>query len=267
MTDKEPRTPSGAPVARGGRSGERSRAPATEVEARAQRTRRLFVSKASHELRQPLAALKLLAGELEHIRDPALQKQVTMAILASARMMEQFVNSIIDLNKLEIGAMEFTRQVFDPTPQVEAAMRDHADAARSGAVTLRRAGTFDPICGDPEQFRRLIDCLLSNAIRFGSGGKVLIGARRRGDLQRIEFWDQGLGIPEEDLDAVFDPYYQVERTTAVAGNGLGLGLSIARIIAEEMAGGVALRSVQGRGTVAVLELPGVRPDQKAGEAK
>lgn len=234
------------------------------TEARAQRTGRLFVSRASHELRQPLAALKLLTAELPHIQDPVMQRDVIAAITASATMMEEFVTAMIDFNKLEADAMEFAMQVFDPGPPVLAAMEDQKTAALSGGIALRQSGSFRPIFGDPFLFRRLIDCLLSNAVRFGAGGKILIGARNWEKVQRIEVWDQGLGIPEAELDAVFEPYYQVDREKAVAGGGLGLGLPIARLIAENMAGSLTLRSVPGRGTVAVLELPLIQQSDAAG---
>jgi signal transduction histidine kinase len=109
---------------------------------------------------------------------------------------------------------------------------------------------------DPERLRQILLNLLANSVKFtGAGGRVSIGAARDGDVIRIRVSDSGIGIPADQLERVFEPFFQVDRGTTRTYSGIGLGLAIARDFARAMGGELRMESTEGKGTTVSLELP------------
>jgi two-component system CheB/CheR fusion protein len=106
---------------------------------------------------------------------------------------------------------------------------------------------------DPRLFERMLQNLVSNAIKYTKTGKVLIGARRREGALRIEVWDTGAGIPQDQLDAIFEEYHRVD--TLEGAHGTGLGLAVVKRLSAVLEHPVAVRSVPGRGSVFAVEVP------------
>ncbi len=97
--------------------------------------------------------------------------------------------------------------------------------------------------------------LISNALKYTQRGRVLLGCRRRQGKLRIEIWDTGIGIPESELQAVFEEYYQVDNAARQRSQGLGLGLSIVKSLGELLHHPIRVRSLQGKGSVFSIEVP------------
>ena len=97
--------------------------------------------------------------------------------------------------------------------------------------------------------------LISNALKYTQRGRVLLGCRRRQGKLRIEIWDTGIGIPESELKAIFEEYYQVDNAARQRSQGLGLGLSIVKSLGELLHHPIRVRSLQGKGSVFSIEVP------------
>jgi len=111
---------------------------------------------------------------------------------------------------------------------------------------------------DPERLRQVLLNLLANAVKFtNAGGRVAIGAARDGGMIRMWVSDTGIGIPADQLERVFEPFFQVDRGMTRSYPGIGLGLAIARDFANAMGGELRIESEPGKGTIASLSLPSV----------
>ena len=134
-------------------------------------------------------------------------------------------------------------------------MRDefsyHAEAHGLG---LRVAPCGLAVQSDPRLLAQIIRNLLSNALKYTRRGKVLLGCRRRAHMLRIEIWDTGIGIPDEELEAIFHEYHQLDNAARERSRGLGLGLSIAQRLAELLGSRISVRSHPGKGSVFAIEV-------------
>jgi signal transduction histidine kinase len=137
--------------------------------------------------------------------------------------------------------------------QVAAASRPSAEAK---GLRLRVIKTTLACESDPTLLERLLGNLVSNAVRYTERGGVVVGCRRRQGGIRIEVWDSGIGIAQENLSLIFEELYQLNNPTRRADEGLGLGLAIVDRIARILGISVSVRSVFGRGSVFAVDLPG-----------
>jgi two-component system CheB/CheR fusion protein len=108
---------------------------------------------------------------------------------------------------------------------------------------------------DPRLLEQMIHNLLSNAVKYTNKGKILLGCRRCGDKLRIEVWDTGIGIPEEQLQAIFEEFHQLDNPARERSRGLGLGLAIVERLADLLGHAVDVRSRPGKGSVFAVEVP------------
>ena len=141
-------------------------------------------------------------------------------------------------------------------------MRCSSSCGRSSAFTRRRIGlgwrvvpSSLSVRSDPRLLEQMIRNLLSNAVKYTNKGKILLGCRRRGDKLRIEVWDTGIGIPEEQLQAIFEEFHQLDNPARERSKGLGLGLAIVERLADLLGHAVDVRSRPGKGSVFAVEVP------------
>ena len=128
----------------------------------------------------------------------------------------------------------------------------HAQAA---GLALRVVPCALSIRSDPRLLEQMIRNLLSNALKYTQRGRVLLGCRRREGKLRIEIWDTGIGIPESELQAIFEEYHQLDNAARQRSHGLGLGLSIVKSLGELLGHPIRVRSLQGKGSVFSIEVP------------
>jgi CheY-like chemotaxis protein len=224
----------------------------------ANRAKTQFFTAASHDLRQPLHAMGLFAEALrQRTHEPEVAHLVN-SINASVDALEGLFSELLDITRIDAGGVEVRPQSFE-LEDILRKLRLHFEptAFEKGlALTLR--GGRRVVHADPLLVERILRNLVSNAIRYTNDGGVLVGARQRGDKVLVQVWDSGLGIREEEQAKVFEEFYQVPNTPAVAPHqrkGLGLGLAIVKRLADLMDAPITLRSRAGRGTVFSLELP------------
>jgi signal transduction histidine kinase len=222
----------------------------------ADRGSRLFAA-ASHDLRQPLAALSLLMGALDgRVGEPAA-REVLRSMTAAVHSMKTMVDGHFDLARLEAGLLEpeagrhamngiLTRLALDFAPRFEARRLRFSVLPCSAMVET-----------DATLLERILHALLSNALRHTERGRVLLGCRRRGDDLRIEVWDSGRGLPPDQL-AVLRAELERAPGDDQAGRVLGLELTLAGGLAHRMGHRIGVDSVPGRGSrfsVAVRRVP------------
>ena len=168
--------------------------------------------------------------------------------------MEEILGALLDISRLDAGA---TRPEFSDVALAEVFRQleiEFAPMARVKGLKLSFAPTTLAVRSDRRLLRRLLQNLVSNAIKYTPKGRVLVGARRRGEQARIEVWDTGLGIPESKRTRVFDEFHRLDQGAKIA-RGLGLGLSIVQRLAKVLGHAIELRSEPGRGSVFSVAAP------------
>jgi len=218
-----------------------------------------FIADASHELRTPLAVLR---GEtevaLQQERATPEYKESLALIKDEAERLSRIVENLFLLARQPIEAASMVRD----TVRLDALVADCARAAQVLAtqkgLRLNISGELRAITvnGDDEMLKRMLLNLLDNAVKYTpSGGEVSIALGSQNGEGRIVVTDNGIGIPAEDQPRIFDRFYRVDKTRSRALGGAGLGLSIARWIAEGHGGSLSVESAPGKGSAFTVELP------------
>jgi two-component system, chemotaxis family, CheB/CheR fusion protein len=213
-----------------------------------------FLAAASHDLRQPLQTIALLQGLLaKMVVGEAAQKLVTRLDLTLGAI-SGMLNTLLDLNQIEAGTVRTETVVFPINDLLNRLRDEFAFPAESQGLDLRvvKCGQF--ICSDPHLLEQMVRNLLSNALKYTEHGKVLLGCRRSKNTLRIMVCDTGIGIPAEELQAVFEEYHQLSNGARERSRGLGLGLSIVQRLGKMLGHPVRVRSHPGKGSIFTVEV-------------
>jgi two-component system CheB/CheR fusion protein len=222
---------------------------AAKAEAdRATKAKSRVLAAASHDLRQPLQTISLLHGLLEkRVTDPEGRATLTRLDNTIADVIE-LLDTLLDINQIESGEIKPQTAEFSLAPFLARIRDEFTPLAASKGLQLRTVPSSVVIRSDRRLLARMVSNLVSNAIKYTTQGKVLVGCRRRGDAVRIEVWDTGAGIPPESIDRIFEEFYRLERVDGEKF-GLGLGLYIVQRFAELLGHKVEVRSKLGKGTM------------------
>jgi signal transduction histidine kinase len=220
----------------------------------ANRAKTQFFAAASHDLRQPLHAMGLFAAALADKTLDGEMRNMVASINTSVDALEALFNELLDISKIDAGAIRPKNETFALNPLLQRLRIDFKAEAEAKGIDLRVRQSGAMVCSDALLLERVLRNLINNAIRYTRNGGILVGVRRHGANWRIEIWDTGIGIAPEQTDKVFDEFYQVGNPERDRRKGLGLGLSIVRRLAELLGHTLTLRSRQGHGTVFTLEL-------------
>ncbi|MCK6427481.1 response regulator [Betaproteobacteria bacterium PRO7] len=214
-----------------------------------------LLAAASHDLRQPMHALALFVGQLRASRTAGERVALTQRIEQAVASLSELLDQLLDLSKLEAGAVQASQQDFALRDVLAAIETQFAPQAAAKRIELRLRATGAWLRSDPVLVQRILLNLVANAIRYTERGGVLIGCRQRGDRLRVEVWDTGCGIPEERRDDVFREFVRLDPGDHRRASGLGLGLAIVARLAELLGAKIELSSRVGRGSVFAFELP------------
>ena len=215
-----------------------------------------FLASASHDLRQPLHAISLLAGLLAEQKPSEAQREVIQRINHSAEAMESLLNGILDLSRLDAGSDHPRLVSIDVRSLFDRIERTFSPAAAARGLSFRMKPLRRWVVSDATMLMRMLDNLVGNALRYTHGGGVLVAVRPRGTGRvAFEVWDTGVGIPADKLDEVFAEFVQLHNPARDRSLGLGLGLSIVRRTAQLLGHGLEVESRMGRGTVFRLIVP------------
>ena len=233
-------------------NAELATAKAEAEEANISKTR--FLAGASHDILQPLNAARLYVTSLTERQGNSEDARLVANIDASLEGVEEIISALLDISRLDSGAMKpelVTFRIDELLRQLEV---EFAPLARAKDLSLKFMPCGLRVRSDRRLLRRLLQNLVSNAIKYTPRGRVLVGCRRvRGNL-RIEILDTGLGIPSSKKLAVFREFHRLE-DGAKAARGLGLGLSIVERIARVLDHKVELESQPGDGSCFSVTVP------------
>jgi Na+/proline symporter/CheY-like chemotaxis protein len=228
------------------------RAKAEAEEANISKTR--FLAAASHDILQPLNAARLYVTSLVERRLRGEDSQLVGNIDASLDAVEEIFGALLDISRLDTGAMKPEIVSFRIDGLLRQIEVEFAPLAREKGLKLDFVPCSLAVKSDRRLLRRLLQNLVSNAIKYTPKGRVLVGCRRRRGRLRIEVCDTGLGIPRSKKQAVFKEFHRLDQGAKVA-RGLGLGLSIVERIARVLDHKVDLASTVGRGSRFSVEVP------------
>ena len=225
-----------------------------ELAERANVAKSNFLATASHDLRQPIHALGLFVGVLRNVAMPAEGLRLVEQIEASAAAMDSLFSALLDISRLDAGIVEVRPRAFHIQPLLDRICRDHVEEAQAKGIALVSAKCRAVVNADPILIERIVRNLVSNAVRYTSQGRVLVGCRRGAEL-RVEVWDTGPGIPLDQQEAVFQEYFQLGNPERNREKGLGLGLAIVKRLADLVGSDLRLRSQPGRGSCFSMSIP------------
>lgn len=220
--------------------------------------RRDFVVNVSHELKTPIGALMLLAEAVMSARDePMSVEKFASSMQREAQRLSNLVQEIIDLSRLQVSD-PLARAVLVEVDDVVADAIDRSQmSAQASEITLVFGGTRGlRILGDREQLTKALRNLIDNAISYSSPKtRVAIGVKRDDGIVEISVTDQGIGIPKDAIERVFERFYRIDPARSRLTGGTGLGLSIVKHVVANHGGEVKVWSVEGSGSTFTLRLP------------
>ncbi|MEE1903188.1 MULTISPECIES: NahK/ErcS family hybrid sensor histidine kinase/response regulator [unclassified Pseudomonas] len=221
----------------------------------ANRSKDKYLAAASHDLLQPLNAARLLISTLRERPLPDAEKVLVERTHQALEGAEDLLTDLLDISRLDQAAVKpdvalyRLDELFGP---LVSEFRTVADAA--GLKLRARIGDY-AISTDLRLMTRILRNFLSNACRYTDEGRILLGARRRGDHLRLEVWDTGRGIAADRLQAIFLEFNQLDVGRAADRKGVGLGLAIVERIAKILGYRIEVRSWPGRGSMFSIDVP------------
>lgn len=221
-----------------------------------------FMARVSHELRTPLGALMGMSEMLqENVYGPLTpaQQDIVQRIINNAHALEKFFAEILDQSLIESGEMRLREERFSPQVLTKAVHSTCLPLALQKGLSLQ--AHVDPdlpptIIGDRTRIEQILSNLIVNAIKFTETGGVTIHVHKDGDKHwALQVTDTGIGISEENLTYIFQPFRQIDETMGRKSNGVGLGLAIVQQLTTMMNGTVTVKSKVGQGSTFTVILP------------
>jgi signal transduction histidine kinase/DNA-binding CsgD family transcriptional regulator len=213
-----------------------------------------FLAAASHDLRQPLQTLVLLQELLAKVVVGEKAKKLIGRLDRTLGSMSGMLNALLDVDQIEAGTACAEFETFRIDALLDRVTADLACQAEAQRIALRLVPCTLSVCSDPRLLEQMIRNLVSNALKYTKRGRVLLGCRRRNENLSIEVWDTGVGIPEGQLEEIFEEYRQLDNSDRDRSLGLGLGLSIVRRLGSLLDHPVQVRSQFGKGSVFSIEV-------------
>ncbi len=229
--------------------------------AKANEGKTRFLAAAGHDLMQPLNAAQLFASSLrQQLRQQdskAFTREVDVLghIDSSLQTAEQIITALMEISKLDTGAMPVHIHPLSLQRLMEPLGQEFSALARANGLQLDMVASSCVVESDEVLLRRVLQNLLSNAIRYTEQGRVLFGCRRQGASVRIDVWDTGPGIPDDQHEQIFREFQRLPQQNGRAVKGLGLGLAIADRICRLLGHPLTVRSWPGKGTVFSVSVP------------
>lgn len=213
-----------------------------------------FLASASHDLRQPLQTLAFVQNLLSRDAATPESRELVNQMDQAVNAMSGMLNTMLDINQIEAGVITYQIEDIPVSTIMSNLYTEFAYHAQAKSLTLRMAPSSAIIRTDYRLLEQMMRNLLSNAIRYTDSGGILFGCRRRKDKLRIEIWDTGIGISEDELPNVFGEYHKVNSRGRAASEGIGLGLSIVQRLADLLGHHIHVRSVPGSGSMFSIEV-------------
>ncbi|CAN5127099.1 ATP-binding protein [soil metagenome] len=220
--------------------------------------RRDFVANISHELKTPIGAVSLLAEALQAASDePDQVKRFAKRLTKESERLARITQEIIELSRLQAADALAKPEIVEIDRVVAAAVDQNHVAADSHKIALVSGGRSNAVVwGDEALLGVAVHNLISNAIQYSpKGSRVGIGVSNSDGVVEIAVTDQGIGIPDDDLDRVFERFYRIDQARSRHTGGSGLGLSIVKHVVQNHGGDIRVWSQPGRGSTFTIRLP------------
>lgn len=230
---------------------------AKEAAEQANLSKTRFLAAASHDVLQPLNAAHLHVSALAEVQTSEEGKRLVRQVERSLDTMDELLRTLLDISKLDAGVVTPNLSDVELSGLFRQLQSDFLPIAQNKGLKLRFRPTERAIRSDRSLLLRILQNIISNAIRYTDAGGVLVALRRSGPAPCIEVWDTGSGIPENEQVEVFEEFHRGVAVSeqALSGGGLGLGLSIVKRIATTLDYQVKLKSRPGKGTVFRVKFP------------
>jgi len=214
-----------------------------------------FLATASHDLRQPLQTLALLTGGLRRMVRDNDHREVLVQAEQAIGAMGRLLNALLDISKLESGAVKTEITDFTVTKLFEELRAEFANLAADKGLALSIESADNAIHSDPSLLGQVLRNLVANALKYTRAGSVQLRCLSQHAFVRIEVCDTGIGIPSDQLTRIYDEFFQVGGTPNSVRDGYGLGLSIVQRIVRLLDLKLEVRSEVGKGSTFSLLVP------------
>lgn len=228
---------------------------AKETAEEANRSKTRFLAAASHDLLQPLNAARLFLSSLSETEGTPEQYTLIEKLDVAFMSVEELLETLLYISRLDAGAIETNIQDFALHRIFDALETEFRPLAQQKGLNLRFVKTSVIVRSDPKYLRRIVQNLLSNAIRYTGTGTVLVGVRRRGNAAVIEVRDTGPGIPEEHMPRIFEEFQRFHAGGERQRNAMGLGLAIVQRAARLLGHRIGVESNSGVGSLFSVAVP------------
>lgn len=221
----------------------------------ANRAKSRFLAAATHDLRQPLQAAIMFHAVLQRQALPPESIDGLDKLGRSLIALQDMLTRLLDISRLDAGVIVPSRMSFPLGPLVDRLADTYGPIAADRGLSLRVVPTGATVYSDPHLLDRILENLVSNAVKYTRTGRILVGSRRRGRVLSIRVIDTGIGIPEAEQATVFEEFRRGGNAPGDVAEGLGIGLAIVERLARLLEHPVSLRSVPGRGTMVEVRVP------------
>lgn len=236
------------------RRNEASLEKARDDASQADRTKSRFLRAANHDLRQPLASLKILIYNCMMADDEEHRSDLLHAMDISVAIMEDLLGALLNIGQLDAGQVKPRITTFQLSTLLERMDIEFGHQAREKGLDFRVVQSNYAVVSDRALLERIVSNLVANAIRYTERGSILVGCRRMRDKVRLEIRDSGIGIAPEHRDAIFEEFFQIEHSRKRQG-ALGLGLSIAKRVADILGHPLDVQSATNEGSTFSIGVP------------
>lgn len=228
---------------------------AREAADRANQAKSRFLATASHDLRQPMQALSLLNGAMRRMSPNADLADALEQEAQSIEVMSRLLNALLDISKLESGAIKPEVTAFRVAGLFEEVRREFASLAEAKGLALEMEACGDSVHSDMSLVGQIVRNFVSNAIKYTQRGSVKLRCEHERECVRLVVLDTGIGIPATELPHIFEDFYQVGVASNTTREGYGLGLGIVSRIANLLGALLDVTSEPGKGTKISVALP------------
>jgi two-component system phosphate regulon sensor histidine kinase PhoR len=231
-----------------------------------ERMKTAFVSTVSHELRTPLTSIKgfvsTLLQDKEGFYDTDTRMEFYEIIDSECDRLQRLIEDLLNVSRIESGrALQMNWSFFNPIPIVEKVLHAQRSYTDKHDLKVEVQDELPPVLGDADKFDQIMTNLVSNAIKYSpSGGAVTVGIKSEGDTLTVSVKDNGIGIPQDKLNRVFEKFERVDDRDTRSAGGTGIGLFLVKHLVERHDGEVWVESEPGQGSTFTFRVP-LQPPQ------